>query len=294
MIWIVGNKGMLGSDVQSLLQTHNYPLVMSDRDVDITDVKQLEEFTRDKRIDWIINCAAYTAVDHAEEDEKSAYSINSAGAGNIANISERLGAKLIHFSTDYVFDGSGEGPYRENDETNPKSVYGNSKLQGENLIKSATENFFIIRISWLFGRNGNNFVNTMLKLFNSRDEVNVVNDQRGSPTCTIDTAELVKIIIDNNHTNYGIYHFSSIGNISWYDFACEIYRISSELKLIKSGTSINPVNSESFPVKAVRPVNSLLDKSKIISGFDISIRDWRDCLREYLLKTLEDVGRRDP
>jgi len=241
MIWLIGNKGMLGNDVEKLLKERGLTYWVSDKEVDIGDYKTLEKFGKDKKIKWAINCAGYTKVDKAEEEVDKAFRINKDGARNIALFSAKRQIKLIHISTDYVFDGRQEGgavSYREDDETNPINIYGKSKLAGEEEIKKILEEYFIIRTAWLYGLKGNNFVYTMLRLFKERDLVKVVEDQWGSPTYTADLAGAILKIIEDDSDSYGIYHFTNEGMTSWYEFARTIYKKAKRLGLIEGNKKV--------------------------------------------------------
>ncbi len=282
MIWLIGNRGMLGSEVEALLRETGREYSLSDKEVDITSPEALSNFARDKRISWIINCSAYTAVDRAEDEPESAFGINSRGVGNIARIANEKRARLIHISTDYVFDGEQNEPYTEDDSTRPTSVYGKSKLMGEEEILKAVSDHFIIRTAWLYGKSGPNFVHTMLRLFNERDEVRVVNDQRGSPTFAVDLARaIIKIVGDDSH-KYGIYHYTNEGIISWYDFACEIYRLVREYALTKRDVKIIPITTGEYPTRAIRPKDSSLSKEKIQRELGVECRNWKEALEEFL------------
>ena len=237
-------------------------------------------------LQWIINCAAYTAVDKAEDDPETAQKLNADALINICTAAKHYGAKLIHFSTDYVFDGSSSVPYIETDSTNPQSVYGRTKLQGEQNIVGLLPEHYIIRTAWLYGRNGANFVSTMLRLMNEKDSLKVVNDQRGSPTYAVDLAKAVLRIMQVDNHRYGIYHYSNEGNITWYDFSCEIYRQGKRIGLIKRACSVVPCTSSEFPQKAHRPSFSLLNKQKIKETFSLSVPNWNESLSSYLKELL--------
>ncbi len=282
MIWLIGNRGMLGSDVEGALQDEGMEYIVSDLDVDITDINALREYPENEDVQWIINCSAYTAVDSAEDDSETAFRINAEGVKNIAAIAKEIKATLIHISTDYVFDGTKEGEYLEEDSTCPTGVYGKSKLKGEKYIIETTEKFFVIRTSWLYGKNGNNFINTMLRLFKERDEVNVVDDQWGSPTSTVDLASLILEIVKRKSSEYGIYHFSSDGKTNWYEFASFIKTRSEEMKLLQKEVAVNPISTSGFPTKAKRPVNSYMSKDKVRKTFGFIIPDWKDSVDRYL------------
>ncbi len=282
MIWIIGNKGMLGTEVQHLLEQKKYPLYVSDREVNITDIFNLQSFIANKDIKWIINCSAYTAVDQAEDDIKNAYAINAEGVKNIAHLAKICKAKLIHISTDYVFNGEKSNPYQESDMTNPIGVYGSSKLSGEQAIIEIWDQYFILRTSWLFGKYGKNFITTILRYLNEKKELNVVSDQSGCPTFTKDLAELIYLIIDNDSTTYGIYHFSNEGTTTWYDFSKKIQELGIANSLVKNDTIIHPIPTSSYPTRASRPKYSALNKDKVKETFKIDIRRWENALAEFM------------
>lgn len=286
MVWLIGSKGMLASEIAAQLNQHNIQWIGSDREVDITDKVAVEAFVQQNfssaSLQWIINCAAYTAVDKAEDDHAVAQKLNADALINICTAAKKYGARLIHFSTDYVFDGSSSIPYIETDTTNPRSVYGRTKLQGEQNIIELLPEHYIIRTAWLYGKSGNNFVSTMLRLMNEKDNLKVVNDQRGSPTYTVDLAKAVLQIIQLDNHRYGVYHYSNEGNITWCDFACEIYRQGKKIGLIKKDCSVVPCTSSEFPQKAHRPSFSLLNKQKIKETFSLSIPQWDESLTSYL------------
>jgi len=282
MIWLIGNKGMLGTEVETLLIQKGLPFFASDQEIDITSREALQKFTDNKSITWIINCAAYTAVDKAEDEPELAFKINADGPQNIAEITKIKGAKLIHISTDYVFDGVKEGAYVETDISNPLGVYGKSKLQGEINIQQTLKEHFILRTAWLYGKHGNNFVHTMLRLFKERDEISVVDDQYGSPTYASDLATAIFEIIHLNADAYGIYHFTNEGKISWHDFICKIYRIAQQRKYLTKKVLIHKITTEDYPTKAQRPRNSYLSKDKIIETFNASPRNWEVAFNEFL------------
>lgn len=284
MIWLIGNKGMLGSEIEKLLKLKKIDYFATDKDCDITDPAALSSAAADKKIDWIINCSAYTAVDAAEDNEKSAFRINSEGVGNIADIAGRKNAVLIHISTDYVFSGSKKEPYKEEDKPDPESVYGASKASGEKLIMERLKKFFIIRTAWLYGKNGKNFVNTMLTLFTEKERIRVVNDQFGSPTYAADLAKTVIEIVNGKSEEYGIYHFTNGGETTWFDFAREIYRKGERLGILSKPCRIEPVSTDEYPTKAKRPAYSLLSKEKIKNKLNITVPHWKNSLEDYLKK----------
>ena len=274
-IIITGAQGQLGQElVKQLDEKYGYDVIKTDKDtLDITNIENVNTFILEQNPDVVINCAAHTAVDLCETDMENAYKINAIGPRNLAIACEKAGAKLVQVSTDYVFDGNGVRPYREDDITCPNSVYGTSKLMGENLVREFCSKYFIVRTAWLYGE-GNNFVRTMLKLSETNSELNVVNDQIGSPTSTVD---LAKVIIDLIHTeHYGIYHGTCEGECSWYDFAKKIFEIKNiDIK-------VNPVTSDEFKRPAPRPKYSVLDNFMLkLVGLN-SFREWEDSLEEYL------------
>ena len=297
MIWLIGNKGMLGTELSLLLEKNGFSFTGTDMEVDITDQAALERFANGKPITWIINCAAYTAVDRAEDDEKTCRRLNTLGAANIARCAKNTGSNFIHFSTDYVFNGKGitangtTRPYREEDDTDPIGVYGLTKRDGETEILKENEQSYIIRTAWLYGKYGNNFVKTMIKLMNERDEIKVVDDQRGSPTWAFDLAfaalALVKAVDSGKNIPFGIYHYTNGGNITWFDFAGEIYRLGREQGVICKDCSVKPCGSAEYPAKVKRPAYSVLDKTKIKQALDIEIPDWKNSLKKYLELTAE-------
>jgi len=294
MIWLIGSKGMLGTELSLLLEKSGLPFVGTDREVDITDTTALEKFAENQSINWIINSAAYTAVDKAEDDAENCRRLNTLGAGNIAACAKKIGARLIHISTDYVFDGKGikaDGtdvlrPYREDDTTAPIGVYGLTKRDGEIAVQENNPNSYIIRTAWLYGKHGNNFVHTMLRLMNERNEVKVVNDQRGSPTWAVDLAEAIISFVKTEKTGkdipYGIYHFTNEGEITWFDFAKEIFKQGREQQLITKDCGVNPCTSADFPAKVKRPAYSVLDKTKIKTILGITIPVWYNSLNKFL------------
>ena len=274
---------MLGREVEALLKKKELAYIASDQEIDITNLGELRIFSADKPIFWIINCAAYTAVDKAEDEPDLAFKINADGPRNIAEIAKNKGAKLIHISTDYVFDGTKAEAYVETDPPNPLGVYGQSKYKGEVNVAEVLDEYFIIRSAWLYGKQGNNFVFTMLRLFKDRDIVRVVGDQYGSPTYAPDLAAALLAIVCLNSSAYGIYHFTNAGKISWYDFTCEIYRMTQEKKLLAKDVLIQRIVTEDYPTKTKRPQNSYLSKDKIIKTFNISPRKWEAALNEFML-----------
>jgi len=287
MIWLIGNKGMLGSEVEKLLIAGKLDYFATDNEVDITNIKSLETFIQTKdQPHWIINCAAYTAVEKAESEKETAFAINGMGPKNIAKIARNNSSKLIHISTDYVFDGSKDEAYTETDATHPLNVYGASKLEGEVNIQKTTNNYFILRTSWLFGKNGPNFVRTILRLFEEKNEIPVVSDQFGSPTYAPDLAKQIVEIIAQDSEQYGIYHITNEGRASWDTFAAAIYELASKHGLIDNEVMIKEVSTTEYPSKITRPLNSYLSKEKFKETFTSDIRDWKTALEDYILEIL--------
>ena len=284
-ILITGGKGQLGKDLAKELTERGIENIPVDiEEMDITDEKAVKEFisscVKERSLDAVIHCAAYTAVDRAEDEEELAHKINAVGTKNVAEACKENNIKLMYISTDYVFDGEGERPWQPDDKRAPLNVYGKTKYEGE-LFVQQLEKFFTVRISWVFGLHGNNFIKTMLKLGKERDELNVVDDQIGSPTYTKDLSVLLADIIQTD--KYGIYHASNEGLCSWYEFAKEIF---SQAGL---NVKLNPVDSSAFPVKAKRPHNSRMDKSKLVQNGFKPLPDWKDALRRYI-EELKDSG----
>jgi len=284
MIWLIGHKGMLGSKVLHYLNATGQPSMQSDIEVDITSPQALSEFVRNKKIDWIINCSAYTAVDQAEFESELAYKINGEGVLNIASIAKSIGAKLIHISTDYVFDGNKKTPYVETDPTNPINVYGASKLEGDLNLMNTMERYFIVRTSWLYGENGKNYVTSMLNYFNERRQLSIVNDQHGCPTYTEDLAQFILRIITMNSVDYGIYHFSNESETTWYLFTLKILEFAKKFSLVSNTFEIQPTTTDQYPTKATRPKYTVFSKEKVKTVFNFEIRSWEDALEEYISK----------
>lgn len=274
-ICITGAKGQLGLELQrQLKQKGNDEVIPTDyTTLDITDLEAVKRFVLEHKPEVIINCAAHTAVDKCEEDVDNAYKINAIGGKNLAIAADEIGAKLVHISTDYVFDGENPVPRREDDKVSPQTIYGKSKLLGEELVKTFCKKHFIIRTAWLYGE-GSNFVRTMLKLAETHAEINVVGDQFGSPTSTKDLAKAVIELMQTEY--YGTYHGTCEGECSWYDFACKIF----ELKDVK--VKVNKVTSEEFVRPAKRPKYSVLDNFMLkLYGLN-SFRTWEEALEDYL------------
>ncbi|MAU71120.1 MAG: dTDP-4-dehydrorhamnose reductase [Pseudozobellia sp.] len=247
-------------------------------ELDITSHESVSRFFEKYSLNYCINCAAYTAVDAAEENESLARRVNAEGAGILAlNCSKHL-AKMVQVSTDFVFNGTKGTPYKETDIANPLSIYGQTKLEGEELVRKNLSEHFILRTSWLYSLEGNNFLKTMLRLGKERDTLNVVNDQIGTPTYAGDLADIILNIIQTDSEKYGLYHYSNEGQTSWYGFASRIFELS--------GMSINlsPIPSKGYPTPATRPSYSVLDKAKIKKAFGIKIAEWEESLKDVLMQ----------
>jgi dTDP-4-dehydrorhamnose reductase len=282
MIWLVGNKGMLGSEVAAALTEAGFEFVGSDRDVDILDPAAIAAFAAGKGVAWIVNCAAYTAVDRAEDEAELATRLNADGPENLARLAAAIGARILHISTDYVFDGSSERPYVEDDSVAPIGAYGRGKAEGEARVRSACVEHVILRTAWLYGKGGGNFVSTMLKLMGSKDRVGVVADQRGTPTYAADLARAIAAIVGSKAPRFGTFHYSNLGETTWYGFALEIKRLGIEYGILTKDCPIDALTTEEYPTKARRPLRSLLSKEKIRKAYNLEIPDWRESLALYL------------
>ena len=281
-VLVTGSNGQLASCIKDLAKQYDgLNFIYTDyKELDICDLSQVNTFFEsNKKIDYCINCAAYTAVDKAETEVDKAFEINATGAKNLAIACSEFDAILIQISTDFVFDGEKNEPYTETDVAKPISVYGASKLQGEIEIKQTLETYFILRTSWLYSEHGANFMKTMLKLAETRDEISVVSDQIGTPTYAGDLADVILKIISSKNTNFGLYHYSNEGVASWYDFAKTIFE-ASNLKI-----KLNAIKTEAYPTPAKRPFYSVIDKAKIKSILGIETPNWS----ESLLKALKAI-----
>ncbi len=282
-VLVTGSAGQLGQDLVLLLTAQGHEVMGCDRqEMDITDLDQCKEVIGGFAPDAVVHCAAHTAVDVAETDIDSAYLINATGSRNVALAAEQAGAKLVYISTDYVFDGMGTKPYHEYDNTDPQSIYGKSKRAGEILVQSLSSKFFIVRTSWVYGKYGNNFVKTMLKLGQEKPLLQVVNDQKGSPTYTVDLARFVLELIQTE--KYGIYHASNSEACTWYEFTQAIFAEAEELLGLKFTAKLEPCTTEQFPRPAPRPQYSVMEHLSIRTNGFQDIRPWREGLRDFLLE----------
>jgi dTDP-4-dehydrorhamnose reductase len=289
VILVTGASGQLGQAIQHIASDYiDFRFIFaSSKDLDITNQEEVNAFFDSNTIHFCINAAAYTAVDKAETDIDKAEAVNITGPKNLAQACKKHGVRLIHISTDFVFDGTSNKPYLETDATNPLGVYGVTKLKGEIAVMYNMSDYFIIRTSWVYSQFGNNFMKTMLRLASERDSLNIVSDQIGSPTHAIDLAKAIleivchtersrsaQILNSNFQINYGIYNFSNEGTASWYDFAKEIFAVNN------IAIEVNPITTQAFPTPAERPKYSVLDKSKIKEAFHIEIKSWQEALQQ--------------
>ena len=274
-VLVTGTKGQLGYDVVNALEKRGHTAVAVDiEEMDITDAVSVERVITEAEVEAVIHCAAYTAVDAAEDNVEICRRVNAEGTENIAKVCKKLDLKMIYISTDYVFDGEGERPWEPDDERHPLNVYGQTKYEGELAVEKYLEKYFIVRIAWVFGVNGKNFIKTMLKLSETHEELNVVDDQVGSPTYTYDLAVLLVDMVESD--KYGRYHATNEGLCTWYEFAKEIFRQAGvEVK-------VNPVTSDMFPAKAKRPKNSRMSKEKLDANGFHRLPTWQDALERYL------------
>lgn len=277
-VLVTGVKGQLGHDVMDELAAKGIEGIGVDvEEMDITDAGACQRVIKEAKPDAVIHCAAYTAVDAAEDNVELCRRVNADGTRNIAKVCKELDIKMMYISTDYVFNGQGERPWEPDDHREPLNVYGLTKYEGEIAVEQNVEKFFIVRIAWVFGTNGKNFIKTMLRLGKERGAVSVVDDQIGSPTYTYDLAKLlVEMIQTDRYGRYGRYHATNEGLCSWYEFACEIFRQAG------MDVKVSPVDSSSFPTKAKRPLNSRMSKEKLTEKGFCRLPSWQDALGRYL------------
>lgn len=272
---VTGVKGQLGYDVCKVLSARGIEHRGVDiEDFDITNAQATHDYIAAYRPDGVIHCSAWTAVDRAEDELEKVRAVNAEGPRNIASVCKEIGAKLVYISTDYVFPGTGDRFYEPDDLTGPLGAYGVTKLEGEQAVQALLERYFIVRVSWVFGKNGNNFVRTMLRLAETKSELNVVCDQIGSPTYTADLAPLLCDMVVSE--KYGVYHATNEGICSWAEFAEEIFRLAGK------DVKVNPVPTSEYPTRAARPLNSRMSKAKLEEMGFSRLPDWHDALARYL------------
>lgn len=281
-ILVTGYNGQLGYDVVHEGRKHGLNMIgLTIDDLDITHADKVAKYIHETKPEAIIHCAAYTAVDRAEEERELAWDVNVNGTKHLAKAAKSIGAKFIYISTDYVYEGIGNQPYMEDSQISPQSYYGLTKYEGERVVQQLLEDFFIVRISWVFGINGNNFVKTMLRLSESHSELKVVADQVGSPTYTYDLAKLLVDMVQT--TKYGIYQVTNEGYCSWADFAEKIFELSGRNVAVKG------ISSEEYPTLAVRPKNSRMSKQKLIANGFEPLPHWEDALTHYINELKQEV-----
>ena len=274
-ILVTGASGQLGYDVERELERRGIEhLGTSSRELDITDREAVEHLMQSYRPDAVIHCAAYTKVDLAEDEPERCWAVNADGTRNLAAACREIGAKLLYISTDYVFPGTGERSYETGDPTGPVNTYGRSKLAGELAVQSLLEKYFIVRISWVFGKNGNNFVKTMLRLAETKAELSVVCDQIGSPTYTADLAPLLCDMVQTER--YGVYHATNEGTCAWSEFAEAIFELAGRQVVV------HPIPTSAYPTRAVRPLNSRMSKECLHSNGFQELPEWKNALARYL------------
>ena len=282
-VLVTGVKGQLGHDVMNELAKRNHTGVGVDiEEMDITDADSVERVIRESNVEAVIHCAAWTAVDLAEDEDKieKVRQVNAGGTENIAKVCAELDLKMIYISTDYVFDGQGTRPWEPDDERHPLNVYGQTKYEGELAVEKYLTRYYIVRIAWVFGVNGKNFIKTMLNLGKTDEELTDVDDEIGSPTYTYDLARLLVDMVETD--KYGRYHATNEGLCSWYEFACEIFRQAAKINPVYEKVHVTPVDSSHYPAKAKRPSNSRMSKEKLTqNGFE-HLPSWQDALERYL------------
>ncbi|MDE7141549.1 MAG: dTDP-4-dehydrorhamnose reductase [Muribaculaceae bacterium] len=277
-VLVTGANGQLGSALRRLLDKEmpGEAIYASKEDLDLTDAAAVEEYVRGNEVTHIVNCAAYTAVDRAEEEKRECALVNTDAVKNLAAAADLLGAKIIHISTDYVFDGTNHRPYRESDKVNPISQYGTTKRKGETALLARAPESIIIRTAWLYSDTGHNFVKTILAMADKQDRIRVVCDQIGTPTYARDLARAILAILKSHQWVAGIYHFTDEGAASWYDFAKAIVRIAGKR------AEVEPIPTEDFPTPASRPAYSILDRSRIKATYGVAIPHWEEALADCI------------
>lgn len=283
-IVVTGCNGQVGSSLVNLLEAReNVELVAVDRNnLDITNEQDVVQFIANMRPDIIINAAAYTAVDNAEDEADLAYSVNRDGPLYLAKAAQNVNAAILHISTDYVFQGTKDGLYQETDIADPQGIYGQSKLAGELAVADSCDKHIILRTAWVFGEYGPNFVKTMLRLGTSRDHLSIVDDQVGGPTYAYDIAKALitisEAIVAKENVDYGIYHFSGLPHVSWFEFSAAIFDEAEQQSVLETKPMLSPITTNQYPTKAMRPANSRLDTSKITECFGVHASDWKKAI----------------
>lgn len=280
-VLVTGVNGQLGHDVIKELNLRGHIAIGVDREkIDLTKPTQIKKYMENSNVDATIHCAAYTAVDAAEDNENLCRQINALATRDIAKYCKQMDIPIIYISTDYVFDGTKDGLYNEEDIANPINIYGKTKYEGELYIQNLLEKYYIVRVSWVFGENGNNFIDNMIKLSKNKSVLNIINDQIGSPTYTKDLSELLVDMVESD--KYGIYHATNEGFCSWYEFAKEIFNIA------KINIDTIPINTSDYEMKANRPLNSKMDKEKIKKNGFKPLRNWKSAVEEYILNKINE------
>jgi dTDP-4-dehydrorhamnose reductase len=282
MIWIIGNKGMLGKEVAHYLSEREYPIIGTDKEVNILSPLALKRHLNKYNPEWIINCSAYTDIDGAEENWDQAYMVNKEGTASIAYIAHQLDIPLIHISTEHIFDGSVKAPLTEKEKPNPLNVYGASKLAGEEAIRNITKKYFIIRTASLFGEYGRTPIFSLLNRMNESASFRLPNDRTVNPTWTRNVAELIERIITDNSRQYGTYHFSSKGECTEWEFAWEVYRLASRHGIIRNACSIIPGKASELNEKAQRPEYTVLSNEKVEKMMTYKVPDWEASLNDFI------------
>lgn len=286
-VWVIGRNGMLGSQVCRTLSENKVEFLGTDSDVSILDYEALEGFAFGKGVSFIVNCAAYTAVDKAESENEKARALNADGPRNIARLAKKLGVPFLHISTDYVFDGNASSPITEDTPIKPLGVYGATKAEGEKAIAEETDDFYILRTAWLYGWSGRNFVYTMIRAMNTHESVKVVNDQKGTPTNCVTLATVILRIIEKRaggeKVPNGIYHVTDLGETTWFGFTNEIRKQALERGILTNkDCAVNPCRTDEYPTPAKRPSYSVLDKTKVQETLGIRLPEWRESLAGFL------------
>lgn len=282
-VWIVGAAGMLGSEVVRTLRSESVCFCATDREVDVTDEKAILAYLDTEGCpDWIVNCAAWTAVDAAEQHQDEAFALNAKAPEHLAKVASKHDARLLHVSTDYVFNGTSSTPYAPDAPVAPCSVYGRSKLAGENAIRECLSRHVIIRTAWLYGENGPNFVSTMLRLMRERDEIGVVADQQGSPTYARDLAKVIGMMVMHPNPHFGTWHYTNKGITTWHAFACAIQDAALKSGLLEGACRVKPLTTDQYPTPATRPHYSVLDTRSLENDWDVKIPDWQQSLADYM------------